>query len=568
MLVTGPSARGLGNPGYWKRRIAGVAFVAGMTFLLVSSTMSESAHRGRLRTIPVADNVIYMSGGAEWYAAFERGGLWELFRGYLSHPPHSPYSTASAFVGYALLGLKDTSPHYAASVLVFAGMLLCWLGTAGCKRLAPRLAIASAAACIPLWPNAVEYIKPDCCAGILAAGGIACLMLPSRRSIGWRWWTMCGFVFSLALLAKPPVFPQTLFFAFGAAFCRMAYEWLLRRPRRVSFLGPLSFLMATLAPAIPHFVLCGRREFAYVFDILYGAHRADWEFKGTLGQHLLFHSLGPGGSQFLGIPGWVLCGAGGVAVAVVRKSRATKAAIMVWTLVLCITYLPPTVNHFKNPQFAICFQATSIVAAISSLSYLCRRTGLVRARRPSQLWAVRASLSLLCGVCATTFAWTFPRYAPENLAVVDQRTRLVEQLYAEVAARMGSEEGRLLIAGPLNQFNHHLVRLWAVRDGYQWTVTALRKPVDGPEMERRLVGVDVVVANEGGTNMTSDTHGRAEADELLVRQFRSLSEWTKVARFTAPGTSRSFEVFARKVPRAPRARKMPSSSPSDPVDTD
>jgi hypothetical protein len=518
--------------------------------VLVWATLEESSRTGRLRTYPQVDNVIYMASGADWLKSFRTDGISGLVRSYWSHPPHSPYSTVSAFCGFAVFGVHDWAAHVMASILPALGLFTVWgIVRQARLRLWQCLALLLCAAAVPVWSNALEYLKPDCAAGLFAAIGIILLVGTGRRRLPLRRWASAGMPFALALLAKPTVFPQTFAFLCVGVIGRIVTEvslgakWLERRR-----IGELLVGVGTaIVIALPHYVMAGQREMQYINDIMFGAHRADWEFRGTLWEHLVFHVSGAGGAQFLGWPGWLLMGVGLSALVVVlwRRRLAEMAAVWGWLLAVVGTFVPPAVNHFKNAQFAVCFQCIAIVAGITGAAYLLRTWRRVCLGGLVRNGVAAAGLLALVAMCLGSLTWRFPRTAVEDQAITDARMRLVQAIYESVRGAAGNH-GVVLIAGPLGHINQHLFSIWGVHDHSDVRATLLKKAVAADEFERRIALVDVILANNGGTGMISDRTARPGINEQLLGQVRSSSEWVSIRVFPTPGNNGYFELFRRK----------------------
>jgi hypothetical protein len=529
----------------WWSWLVPLALAAGVTW----AAIHESLARGRLRAVPAVDNVLYMARGAQFLRALREHGVGGVVDMYIESPPHSPYQTALAGMTFGMSGFSPVAAQAISGVLLAVGLAVAWRlsRAAGSPAAWQRWALLGAAACVPIWGNAVEYFKPDCCAGLLSAVGMVALVAPARRSLQMRRWIFAGLLFAGALLAKPAVFPQTLFFAGIACGARLVYErgcrgrWAARETlKRVAW-----FAFAALAPVVPHYVVALPTELAYIQDVMWGRHRQQWEFKGTFVQGVLFHITGSGGRQFLGVPGWVLGTSGLLAAAAGwRWRRAMGAGAAAWVLAIGGALLPPLVNHFKNPQFATCFQFLVVFAAIAAMARAVREAR--RRGTGAGALAVRVAPALVLVAAIGGCTWTFPRIKDADGPLIDRRRQLTQSVYSEVAREASHGAHRVLILGPLGQINHHLFNLWSIRDGLVMRTSLLRKTLPDDEIERRLAATDVIVANEGGTAMESDLHAPPGVNEELIARIRGRAEWRSVATFAAPGTTRRFEVFERR----------------------
>lgn len=509
-------------------------------------TLRESLERGRLRTYPVVDNVIYMASGAKLLEAARAGGVRGAISAYVESPPHAPYSTLSAALGYAIFGPRDIGPHIAAGIVPLIGLLAVWwvLRSRGLRPW-ERVAILVVVACMPIWANSVEYLKPDLCCGLLAALGSVMLLARPPGRLDWRPVLASGALFGLALLAKPAVFPQTLWFMFAAFGARAIMDrmvgermFTLRRVVQGLVLAGVAIALAT-----PHYLLVFSRITRYINEIMFGSQRTLWEYRGSVIDHALFHLTGRGGRQFLAVPGWIVLGIVSLAavVSMRRCGRAQVAMAVGWGVLLVATYLPPAVNHFKNPQFAACFQFLVGFGGVLGCVLLLKR---VRQGMARSLAVVTLAI-----VCLATAEWTFPRYAPAELPIVDARMVLVQEIY-DVASGDRRTPRTLLVAGPLGHINQNLFTLWCVRDRNPLRTTLLRAPLSGAALDARLAEADYVLVSEGETAMVSTTVAKPGIAEHLMGEMRARAAWRSVRRFPAPGAPGYFELFARRTERA------------------
>ena len=525
-------------------------------------TIDASMRLGRLRGYATVDNVISFARGAEWVRVVERGGVVGLVKEYVERPPHAPYSTVSAFVGFEVLGVRDVSAHVMAGVILATGFGAVWVLAGGSRvrgwrELMTACVLLMAAACVPIWAWSVEVLKPDLFAGVVSAIGMAACVGQPQKKRGLHAWFGIGAIFGVALWAKPSVFPQTLFFLGAAGVIRVGAEIAMGAPvaLRRRCVEMMCLLGGAVVIALPHYALALPQEVKYIIDNVFGERRSIWAFRGSVWEHGVFYLVHPrGGGMLLGWPGWAL-GIGAVisGYVAVRRGGAGRVYALAWAGLLGAAYLPPMVNPMKIPQFAAGFQFLVVFAGVMGLAYL------GRIARGAGGWRERVGAGLVVGaavgVCVGTFAWPFDRTPEEperRVARVEQtreRVRVVESVYAlvrEAAERRGrGETTRVVIAGSLGEVNHHLLTYWGVRDGVELKCCMIRRLVDDAEFERRLAGADVVVANEGGTGMVYVRKAHEGMNEALIARMRRRDEWRKVGRVVVEENRRAFEVFER-----------------------
>ncbi len=96
------------------------ALALALVFALI--LIGASAVGGRLSLPPTFDDIAYFKDALERLDILRREGLAGLLRHYCASPPHSPFSTRTAMLGFAVFGLHLWAP-YVANGLVLAVFL-------------------------------------------------------------------------------------------------------------------------------------------------------------------------------------------------------------------------------------------------------------------------------------------------------------------------------------------------------------------------------------------------------------------------------------------------------------
>ena len=191
----------------WRVLLA-LAVIAGA---ITGAGLQRSFESGRLATplVPLYDDVSYFHDGLDRLDSLKKGGLPALVYKHAVEPPHAPWSSYMALIGYVCLGKNAWAP-YAMNFLV----VLTMLGVVhGALRNSPtwvRLLLMALVAVFPLTGSMVEECRPDpMCAVVTVAGlwylGAGRVALLSMRQAAWA-----GILAGAALWVKPSVFAQTI----------------------------------------------------------------------------------------------------------------------------------------------------------------------------------------------------------------------------------------------------------------------------------------------------------------------------------------------------------------------
>ncbi len=560
----------------------GVALL--LTAALVTWVMHLSMERGRLAVYPRVDDVIYMARGAELWRAgqegWERGGVASavkgLVRDWKREPPHSPWASACAAMGYGVFGVKDWAAYVFTGVPVLAFVLA--VGRIGrraggrCGWRALLLMVCGASA--PFLAASVQNLKPDYCAGILGAIG---MMLLLRGPLFWgSWKRLCwaGAMFGLALLAKPAMMMPTGLLCLGTVgICvvrdvvlgeaRERWAWMVWRAGR-----GFGLVVATaIVVALPHYALSWGHVWAYTMQVL------DWESyaaTGTGWDRALYYLTGPGGKLMLdGARGLAAMGGlivgYGVFCAVWRvRRRSMYFAAMVCAVVMA--WAGPTLATAKISQFAAAFDAllwlVGLYAAAGMVGGLHQKRGAV--------WGMAAWVIVLltAAIWMPTFAMHWSNASDPQRESWMQRTGLVRDVYAAALAAArdrGAEkrEALVVLAGSPSELGRPLMEYWAVRDGIRVRVHEIRRiPTVGegsaetPESIalRNLGEGDVVLVGEPGTSMTRPKPVTAGADEFYLGIARGHLGLELAGRVVDPVTGKVREVYRKKLSALDTAR--------------
>jgi 4-amino-4-deoxy-L-arabinose transferase-like glycosyltransferase len=354
-------------------RIARWALCVLFAAIVTLAVLQYSFRHGRLITVPTYDDIGYFADGAERLESIYQAGFPGLWQSYMMQPPHSPFESLMATSAFALFGMNEWAPYVLNGLIALGYFLLAdWL-LRGVRLWAKFLCFIIVAS-LPFVGMAVHEFRPDNAVALFTAIGV--LLLLSRTFIyGTRrrqiW---AGVWLGIAMLTKPPVFPQTLVLGFAAIFLATISDWAGagRRPKvRAIVAAWARVLIPFLLIPLPHYYHARDHIFSYIHDILFGTFQHSYEFTGTLREHLLYFLTGVGGSVMLGRFVWILLAmlvAGGL-VLTIAGTRRDRFRVIAMILVVLLAWLIPTVNKTKSAYFGLGFDT---LAAFSVLFVVAR----------------------------------------------------------------------------------------------------------------------------------------------------------------------------------------------------
>ncbi len=255
-----------------------LAVIASAVYLQISTV------GGRLAVDLSYDDVVYAIDGAERYMSACRDGLFALLASFVMHPPHSPYSTLLAVMGFAIGGVNDFS-FYAVNAASLALVAILVMRELRCTGTAARLVLLVVVLASPLAAHLIEDSRPD-----IASGFATAMMV---------WWFISGvvdgdrtkiraaaFALAAALLIKPTFFAHTLAMAIGLiAMPLLARVPLLRKwgwnlhfeARQLLWFPGIGLLIAA-----PYFAINGGNTFHHFWDNTLGSYAGHWSYPSTM----------------------------------------------------------------------------------------------------------------------------------------------------------------------------------------------------------------------------------------------------------------------------------------------
>jgi hypothetical protein len=420
--------------------LAWSALAAGFTLLVVHYSLS----RGKLIVPAHYDDVTYLRDGLDKLDGFYRGGLPGLAGRVSLRPPHSPFSTALAFAGFALFGIHDWAPYAADAIVILALLALTDFVTRG-MRAWQKIIAALFVLTIPIAAQAVYEFRADVWVGVLTAAVIVLLLDRPlvRASPAYLTWT--GIIGGVALLSKTSIFPVTLGLCGSALLAASVRDRiLLGREATVAALGRAwgRILLPALVIPLPYYLFNRNEIYHYITVNALGANSGIWALHAGLATHLLYYATGEGAQVMLGrhLAIMVVVLLAGAIVLLPQRGKPVAVTAACYAFVLAVAYAGPTLNPIKDQFLAVTFDFVLIAATLKVLA------GLLRADAAPPAVRTIAGVALVLLLIAGAWCAKWPMYWGEpNRPDVVMRNRYMNDLYQAIRAHDTDERGMILV---------------------------------------------------------------------------------------------------------------------------
>jgi hypothetical protein len=254
-------------------------------------TLQWSERVGRLSMDADYDDIGYLSDGFDRLRLLDTRGPSAFWNSFFSSPPHSPWSTLTATLGFGIFGIRDWSPYAINALLIFFFFLaVCWI-LRSMSRL-NKAALLLVILFLQLTLRAVHDFRPDfACALATALFSIAVL-----RAACFREWEqherlayfLIGLCAGAAFWIKPSFFAHTAVLLFLSFFLSELCRFILEKPRYRPLLRRLLFcLVGVVISAGPYFAFAWRATFDYFFsNAMDESSSSIWKVSGGVGNVL------------------------------------------------------------------------------------------------------------------------------------------------------------------------------------------------------------------------------------------------------------------------------------------
>jgi hypothetical protein len=393
-----------------------------------------SFRAGRLAMDPVADDVSYLTDGLIRFNIFHSDGPWALIRSLWSSPPHSPWATVSAFLGFAIFGVNEWSP-YALNGILVAVLLYAAYRLSRESHPINQIMILFPILLLPLTLTAVHDFRPDFAAALFTAlYGLILVWLGCNRGArtnDFRNYLVVGLIVGLAYLAKPSFFPHT------AVMCATAFSLAeichrIFSPDRLQVRETLfrfgGLIIGIVLIAGPFFIVAWRDVLDYFLThAATGPDAPIWKVPGGVLNSFQIYLVGANMTKMFGLFApmlalWVLVG---LVFSLRRKTARSTTFIVCGVLLSALSASVIALGQMNNPFFGLSWQLIFLFTAIFSLSEFTCSPAI-------NVWALSAVVFSLCLFVlhpATMNVWTTHEDARSEKSL----NRLVLERIASVA---------------------------------------------------------------------------------------------------------------------------------------
>ena len=352
-----------------------------IALLFTASVLQWSFHSGRLAYDMTYDDVSYFQDAYLRVKVLYEQGLGTMITGLFHTPPHSPYSTLLAFIGFALFGPRDWVPYFMNSITIFLflGFLAYILRNI---HFIISAMIIMMFLFVPLSFFAVHEFRPDYVVALFscAFSFLAFEHLLYQRNHGALRLRCAGVAFGLALLSKPSFFAHTLALAFAISVLIMLHHLLANYPqwkqetrkRILSILG--DFYLPAIVLAVPYYALNWRHVLDYFLINTRGQFSEIWNFKESYWEVFKSFTVVDPGSRM--ISSYLFFFSGIVIFSMLflfHKRKWHDAWLLTGLMAVAIGSLGIVVyGRHNNPYFGLTYQMMLCLATCYCLSSLRR----------------------------------------------------------------------------------------------------------------------------------------------------------------------------------------------------
>jgi hypothetical protein len=277
----------------WQRQSA--VWIACLVIMAIrtATLIRHSYQYGRLSGPPGYDDVTYFHDAMSRLQLAYRDGLSSLIRDLVMIPPHAPWSTAAAMLGFSLSGSQLYAPYIVNAVAV-------WILLASVVTILPLPAMAAvcifiAASLTPLVDWTIMTFQPDMVTGMAVAATCVHLIFNARiRTSLWRT-ILLGVLGAGCLLSKPTAFPAIVALLGFAGVLSLVHECLVPsgdQPLRHRIGARLRFVCVVLLTAaigfLPYAVVAWHELTSYIYMVMWG-QREVFALNLGLREYLLYY---------------------------------------------------------------------------------------------------------------------------------------------------------------------------------------------------------------------------------------------------------------------------------------
>lgn len=316
------------------------------------------------------DDVVYFDDALQRINGLYQEGPLGVLKAHWRTPPHSPWSSYAAMLGYLTFGTTLWAP-YAVNALLLGLALILVTGMMRQHAWWVGAALGLLFLTMPFAASLVLECRPDSFYALLSAYGLwllaktPLLAMSQRQAIG------AGMIWGAAVWVKPAVFVQTAVFLLAA----LAWNWrvVLRespRPwRALARQSGICFGTACLVAA-PHLAVNFRHYVHYIKSNLLGVHRQLWVYDGSFLDHVTYYLHGQGGVFMFGATFWLLVPIVLITLALVNRNthRDLGRQLLDLTVFSVGCWVLACLNAIKSPFFGMTFGCLFLFTSMRCLA--------------------------------------------------------------------------------------------------------------------------------------------------------------------------------------------------------
>ena len=329
-----------------------------MSIVFSCLVINQSLRQGQLALPPTYDDIVYFTDALSRLNILYDHGIKALAENLIESPPHAPLATLVPLIGFSIFGVHNWAPPVINGVFVLFLLILLDSLAQGVSR-AGKILIGMIALSWPVTGQLVIECRPDLAWGLItAAFTILSLRKQSKVTSSKKNSIIIGILIGFSLLAKPSIFPITLFAALASLFVAFVIDINqsdFKHRRRSALASNLRCLVVALAIALPYYVAAHKQIYAYIYEVVFSSNASMWDPNAelTLADHLSYYLTSASGQIAMGkwVYAWFLLIAVCTAALLYKKDwRRLASSIPLWCGFV-VLYLLVTVPKLKMNFF-------------------------------------------------------------------------------------------------------------------------------------------------------------------------------------------------------------------------
>jgi 4-amino-4-deoxy-L-arabinose transferase-like glycosyltransferase len=388
--------------------------LAVLVALFTALNVGLAMQNGALAMAPIYDDNTYLLDAYNRLMFDHVNSVLSAAASFYHDPPHSPFSTTIAMLGYFISGGADIGPYSMNFLVLSVYVAAVYLVVA--SRIGKKAGFlwTTALMFVPAAGTLITEFRPDAAAALFFAI-VAYLFIFSRYDRDSKWKACALGVFCAFTVALKPSAVIIVFPMLGIAFVMgMAKERI-----KDSVLGALIALAAGSLTMIPLSIVWGGHVAAYLQQVFF-TNSDVWVTPGTAYFHWTYNSFGAAGSLALGPFFYVGAGLIGADILTLKLSKSDKYPTLAYYMWVAIIYAGISLNPQKSVFQGNFFYFPFIIAMSIAAARL-----LQRITRPWRITAIFATIVATLSPPATTYQDA--RQRPGSIQALEQIATTIER---------------------------------------------------------------------------------------------------------------------------------------------